>query len=371
VDVPYLKGARNPRWERFLSEIFDKYPDLPGYIQRLVGYGITGFTTEHALAVFHGGGRNGKGVLIETLTGLFKGITTTTPFATFEIKPSGGIPNDIAALKGSRLVMASEGEQGRQMAESLIKRLTGGDTISARFMRKEFFEFQPTFLIMLATNYRPNFRGQDYGLWSRVKLVPFDRKFEGADKDTYLTNKFLGRRVPASAFLPGEDYGDGPAGILAWAIAGARKWFQTGLADPEVITQATAEFKETSDKLYEFYSEHLVKDADARISGKDVWELYLQWADEENLDKRDRWGKNTFYKGLEERGATKIHPGGSVAFKGVRRRKPTEVYGDPVAEEAEILQKISAEARADAAPFADVMGASTIQAPSFGDAFGA
>lgn len=367
VDTPYIKGARNPRWERFLSEIFEKYPDLPAYMKRLVGYGITGHTTEQALAVFYGGGSNGKGVFIETLSGIFKGITTTTPFSTFEVKPSGGIPNDIAALKGSRLVMASEGEQGRQMAEAVIKRLTGGDTISARFMRKEFFEFVPTFLIMLATNYKPNFRGQDYGLWRRVKLIPFDRTFTTDDKDRYLTAKFLGKRVPNAAFRDGEDYGDGPAGILAWAIEGAQEWFRDTLNDPEVVTKATAEFKETSDNLADFYAEHLVKDPKGRISGKDVWELYQEWCEEEQLDRKDRWKRSTFWKALEERGAVKTLPGGSVSFKGLRKRRPSEHFGDPVTE-TEVTEKKSEIGRADVDLLADVPSNGAIEAPSL-DAF--
>ncbi len=375
VDVPYIKGAKNPRWEHFLGEIFDKYPELPAYMKRLIGYGITGHTTEQALAVFYGGGSNGKGVLIETLTGIFGGITTTTPFSTFEQKPSGGIPNDIAALKGSRLVMASEGEQGRQMAESLIKRLTGGDTITARFMRKEFFSFTPTFLILLATNYKPNFRGQDFGLWRRVKLIPFDRTFSLEDRDNYLTAKFLGKRVPAAAYRPGEDYGDGPAGILAWAVEGAQEWFQTTLRDPEVVTRATAEFKETSDNLAEFYAEYLVKDPKGRIKGQDVWGYYQDWCEAEQLDRKERWKRSTFWKALEERGAVKTLPGGVVTFKGIRKRRPTELHGDPVGEEMTAAAKSSDELRADHPDPADVddTGSNehadgTIQAPSL-DAF--
>ena len=324
VSVDYVPGARCPRWERFLTEIFADFPDLPGYMQRLIGYGITGHTTEQALAVFYGGGSNGKGVFLETLTGLLKGITVTTPFSTFELKPSGGIPNDIAALKGSRLVMASEGEQGRQMAESLIKRLTGGDTISARFMRKEFFEFTPTFLILLATNYRPNFRGQDFGLWRRVKLIPFTRTFTMADRDPHLTAKLLGRRVPDSAYRPGEDFGDGPAGILAWAVEGAMEWARNGLQPPDVVTSATDDFKANSDALRDFYAEYLVRDPDGRILGKDAWNLYQQWADEEGLPQKDRWKRSTFWAALEERGAVKRHPKGATSFNGIRKRRPSE-----------------------------------------------
>lgn len=359
IDTPYIKGARCPRWERFVEEIFDHHPTnadgprsgLPAFMKRLVGYGITGHTTEQALAVLYGGGSNGKGVLIETLTGLFKGVTVTTPFSTFEQKPSGGIPNDIAALKGSRLVMASEGEQGRQMAESLIKRLTGGDTISARFMRKEFFEFVPTFLIVLATNYKPNFRGQDFGLWRRVKLVPFTRTFTAADKDPHLTSKFLGRRVPNAAYRDGEDYGDGPAGILAWAVEGSVEWHDVGLAPPAVIDNATREFKETSDKLGEFYEHYLVKEEGARISGKEAWALYREWADEEDLPSKERWTRSTFWGALEERGAQKRKSSDTIYFRGIRRRKPSEGVGGNIPEEP----------RADESPLAHL---SDTEAPS-------
>lgn len=324
ISTDYVPDATCPRWERFVDEIFRGHEGLPGYMQRLIGYGITGHTTEQALAVFYGGGSNGKGVLVETLTGIFKGVSVTTPFSTFEVKPSGGIPNDIAALKGSRLVMASEGEQGRQMAESLIKRLTGGDTISARFMRREFFEFVPTFLIVLATNYKPNFRGQDYGLWRRVKLIPFDRTFSLDDRDAHLTSKFLGRRVPVAAYRPDEDYGSGPSGILAWAVRGAIEWGQDGLKPPAVITKSTAEFRETSDALKDFYDEHLVKEEKATIPAKDAWTLYREWADDEGLQTKDVWKRATLISALEERGAVKRNRSGTQVMVGIRRRKASE-----------------------------------------------
>ncbi|OZV74745.1 hypothetical protein CA850_29650 [Micromonospora echinospora] len=345
VDLDYDPDAVCPRWEAFLREVFpyDRHAGLPDYMRRLVGYGITGETGEQCFVVHHGGGANGKSVYTDTLTEVFRELVVTTPFSTFEEKSSGGIPNDLAALKGARLVFAAEGEQGKPMAEAVLKRVTGRDSISARFMRKEFFEFRPTFLLQLATNFKPQFRGQDEGLWRRVKLVPWERYFKPEERDHKLGDKLLAEA----------------AGILAWAVAGAVEWYRDGLGDPAAIVDATKEYRATSDALTGFLPGVLVTDPDGKVTAKVVWDSYRQWTEDEALPGKERWTRKSLFAALEERKATKKRSNIGVIFEGLRLARPS----DQTAEES------SAEERTPSGPLAHRESDTPTAGPSLDDVF--
>lgn len=171
--VDYDPDARMDRTYAWLCEIMNNSKELIEFIKRLVGNSLTGDTRERILPICFGVGANGKSTLLGLIQETLGDYATSTPTSTLMVKRGDTIPNDLAALKGARFVAAMEAEDGRRFSEALVKQLTGGDVISARFMRGEFFTFRPSFKIRMAVNHKPIIRGADVGIWRRVRLLPF------------------------------------------------------------------------------------------------------------------------------------------------------------------------------------------------------
>jgi P4 family phage/plasmid primase-like protien len=216
ASVDYDPSAQCPTWEAFLDRIMASNRGLIAFLQRAIGYSLTGSTRERVTFFLFGTGANGKSTLLETIGALLGDYAETTRAETLMVKTyDGGIPNDIAALRAARLVSTSETEEGKRLAEALVKAITGGDTLSARFMRGEFFKFKPAFKLWLATNHKPTIRGTDPAIWDRIRLVPFEVRIPDAEQDRELPAK-LREELP---------------GIMAWAVRGCLDWQRNGLGD--------------------------------------------------------------------------------------------------------------------------------------------
>jgi putative DNA primase/helicase len=312
VDLDFDESAECPRWLQFLAEVFPNDPALPDFMARLIGYGISGETREHVFALLYGHGSNGKSVFLNTLASVFGGITGHMSQAAIAYTRSfdpGAANPALAALRGIRLAVLSELSDGLRLNEALLKQLTAGDPVVARELYRGQFVFTPTALMIMATNYKPDVRGQDDGFWRRTRLIPFLREFSGQEKDSG---------------LPGRLLAEAP-GIAAWAVRGAVEWYATGLAEPESVQTAVREYRRSADVLDGFLPGVLAFEDGAEIPLGNAFDLYRDWADLEQMEPARRWGKIRFRQQLEARkvGTTRRNKG--VVLLGVRRARPDEV----------------------------------------------
>ena len=256
-------GGDCPNFLTFLKRATNDDGELQAYWQRVAGYCLTGSTREHALFFGYGTGANGKSVLIGTLTGLMGTYASTAPIETFTASNSDRHPTDLAMLRGARLVTAQETEEGRSWAESRIKALTGGDPITARFMRQDFFTFQPAFKLLIAGNHKPALRNVDEAIRRRFNLIPFDVRIPAAERDHDLPEKL-------KAEWPG---------ILKWAIHGCLLWQEKGLHPPKAVVDATAEYLEAEDAMAAWLSERCILDKSLLCGATQLFASWRAWAE--------------------------------------------------------------------------------------------
>ena len=252
-------GGDCPMWQAHLNLIMNNDVELVSYLQRAFGYSLTGITREHALFFAYGTGANGKGTTYDAVAKILGSYARTAPMKTFTASKIEEHPTELAMLRGARLVMANETEEGRSWAESRIKLLTGGDKIPARFMRQDYFDFFPQFKLWFSGNHKPSLRSVDEAIRRRFNLLPFTVTIPTEERDQKFAEKLM-------AELPG---------ILKWMIDGCLAWQKIGLCAPQAVLDATADYLKSEDTLRQWFAECCV--VHSQSQGLFTSELYARW----------------------------------------------------------------------------------------------
>ncbi len=251
-------GGSCPAWLRFLDDITARDREFIAFLKRVTGYSLTGSSREHVLFFIYGPGGNGKGTFLNTVQRVLGDYATVASMATFTESRTEQHPTDLAMLRGARLVTAQETEEGRAWAESKIKALTGGDPITARFMRQDFFTYLPKFTLVIAGNHKPRLKNVDEAMRRRLHLLPFMQTFTRDRRDIDLADKLMAEA----------------GGILRWMIEGCLEYQAEGLRPPDVVLAATAEYF-TAENLFEQWLD------DCCERGPEFWEtptrLFADW----------------------------------------------------------------------------------------------
>jgi putative DNA primase/helicase len=284
VPVEYDPEASCPRFLRFLKETLVDDAVIK-FVKRYSGYTLTGITRERLLAILHGFGKNGKTTLVELLQDVMADYATNTDTETLLMKRYQGVSNDVAALKGARFVSAAEVEQGRRLAESKVKQLTGRDTVTARYLFGEPFNFRPEFKLWLSTNNKPVIQGTDDAIWDRISLIPFTQRFDGERQDPKLPEKLRNERT----------------GVLAWMVEGCLEWQEHGLGQPDSVREATDQYRTEMDTLAAFIEDRCVVREGIVAPATPLYKQYQMWCDDAGEKPETQ---KVFGMRLRERGFT-------------------------------------------------------------------
>lgn len=261
VPVAYDPDAECPRWKRFLDRIMGKNKNLLAFLRRAVGCTLTGIQVQ-SLFMLYGGGANGKSTFLAVIKALLGDYAKNCQPDTLTTSRGNGIDNDLARLRGARLVTSIESDEGRRLAEAKIKQITGGDAVTARFLFHEHFEFVPVFKLWLATNHKPEIRGGDEAIWRRLLLIPFQVQIPEAERDADLPEK-LKEELP---------------GILAWAVRGCWAWKTGGLKPPAEVLVATAAYRTEEDRVSAFIDQRCETGPKEEQPAGELYRAYKNWA---------------------------------------------------------------------------------------------
>jgi putative DNA primase/helicase len=282
----YDPAATCPTWGSFLARVLGGNDELIAFLQRAMGYSLTGDTAEQVLFFCYGTGANGKSTFLETVRAVLGEYSQQSEFSTFLARQNESVRNDIARMAGVRFVAAIEAGEGRRLNEPLIKTLTGGDTVTARFLFKDYFEFRPQFKLWLAANHKPIIRGTDNAIWRRIRLIPFTVTIPESERDSKLAAKLR-------AELPG---------ILAWAVRGCLDWQRSGLGTPNEVRNATDSYRAEMDTLAAFIDERCFVGPAATVKKGDLYSAYKAWAEGngEYVETSKTFGLRLAERGLSE-----------------------------------------------------------------------
>lgn len=261
----YDPNCAIPLWTQLLEKVTTGDMQMQRYIQKALGYALTGDTSEQALFILYGTGSNGKSTLLNVFSELMATYAQSTPSDTFMLKKNEAVNNDIARLKGARFVSAIEMEENKRMAESIVKSMTGGDKLVTRFLYGEFFEYVPQFKVFLAVNHKPVIRDTTNSIWRRIKLIPFEATFTEQERDKNFPARIMATELP---------------GILAWAVQGCLMWQHEGLTMPDYVSEATRQYKDEMDSFTIFFTECCEEKENARTSNKLLRAKYDEWCKE-------------------------------------------------------------------------------------------
>ena len=308
ASVSYVLGAECPGWLEFLDEIMLGDMEMVSYLQRVMGYCLTGDISEQCMFVEWGNGNNGKSVMNDVVMNILGDYGRTVPPETFLVSSgSDRVPNDLAGLKGVRFVMCSEPEDSRALKEGLVKSATGGDKIPARFLFKEWFEFYPQFKLALVTNHKPRIKGDDVGIWRRIRLIGFEYSVPAEKRDKHLVKALLEERD----------------GIFQWLLEGCLTWQRYGLNEPGSVLKATNEYRNEEDLVRCWFLDNCKKiESSDEIESRKLYANYRAWMMSEGAGN---WTMthNKFGKRLRELGFEKFSSkkNGLTAYCGIELKE--------------------------------------------------
>ena len=319
IGTNFNPQAKCPNFDKFIKEVFGGDGELISWIQRAFGYSLTGSVQEQVLFICYGTGANGKSTLLETISKILGDYSTNADFEMFlsNQKSDVRVMEAVGELKGIRLALASEVDASKRFNESLVKRLTGGDTLRGTKLQMGAFQFEPQHKLWFLCNHIPFARDGSHGFWRRIKILPFAQQFQGSSLDSALPDKLWAERE----------------GILAWMIRGAAVWSNelqktngtTGLGPCKAIDQSIEEYRYDNDLSARFIEDGLVRDNDfGSVGARELYIAYQSWWSD-NSDE-DTPSEGIFSRRMEERGLKKTRTKARMVYKGVELIKTNPSY---------------------------------------------